>query len=276
MKGSLDHVRLALNDRYEVERVLGQGGMATVYLGVDRSSNAQVALKVLGRGVATRILKERFHRELELGTRITHPHIVPVVDKGEIDGLPFLAMPYLSEGTLHARLAGGKLAVGEAVRIGRELAGALAYAHDLDIIHRDIKPDNVLFSEGQALVSDFGVAVAISESLDDRLTVPGEVLGTPTYMSPEQATGRFRLDAKTDQYSLACVVCEMLTGEPPFRHANPEAVIVRRLADESPDVCAIRPDVPRHVAEALRRALEWKTDRRFASIAEFGEALAVE
>ncbi len=124
-------------------------------------------------------------------------------------------------------------------------------------------------------MSDFGVAVAISESLDDRLTVPGEVLGTPTYMSPEQATGRFRLDAKTDQYSLACVVCEMLTGEPPFRHANPEAVIVRRLADEVPDVCAIRPDLPRPVADALCRALEWKGDRRFDSIAEFGEALAL-
>jgi serine/threonine-protein kinase len=129
MKDSLDHARLALTDRYDVERVLGKGGMATVYLGVDRSSKKQVALKVLGRSVATRILKERFHRELEVGTRLTHPHIVPIVDGGDIDGLPFLVMPYLSEGTLHDRLAGGKLEVGEAVRIARELSSALAYAH---------------------------------------------------------------------------------------------------------------------------------------------------
>ncbi|MCZ6915984.1 MAG: serine/threonine-protein kinase [Gemmatimonadetes bacterium] len=273
MKDPLDQIRDALRGRYDVERLLGKGGMATVFLGVDRSSNAQVALKVLSLGVATRIMKERFHRELGVGTKLAHPHIVPIVDGGEIDGLPFLVMPYLSEGSLHQRLAGARLEIGEALQIGREIGDALAYAHELGIIHRDIKPDNVLFSEGRALVSDFGVAVAISASLDDRLTVPGEVLGTPTYMSPEQAIGRYQLDARTDQYSLACVICEMLTGEPPFRPANPEAIIVRRFTDDAPDMCALRPDVGRSVADALRTALEWKPDRRFGSIAEFRDAL---
>ncbi len=165
------------------------------------------------------------------------------------------------------------MSVAEAVEMGRQLAGALGWAHGRGIIHRDIKPDNVLFSNGRAMVADFGVAVAIKASMDERLTIPGEILGTPTYMSPEQAMARYQLDARTDIYSLACVIYETLTGSPPFTPSNPGTIIVRKLADPPPAIRDVRSEVSWEVADALRRALEWKPQDRFATAEEFGEAL---
>jgi serine/threonine protein kinase len=270
----LDVLRAGLADRYKVIRPLGKGGMATVFLAKDKTTGNPVALKVLNRSVATRLMRERFHREMEVGGSLGHPNIVPIFTGGEVENMPFLVMPYLPEDSLRRRLDNaGPLDPAEAVAIGRQVADALGYAHGRGIIHRDIKPDNILFSEGRAVVTDFGVAVAIKASLDDRVTAPGEVLGTPTYMSPEQAMGRYQLDARTDIYSLGCVVFEMLVGAPPFPARWPDTTIVRRLADETPSVCARRPEVSTKLDAAVCRALEWKPEERFASAEEFRDAL---
>lgn len=273
-KELIDVVRDGLADRYRVERAIGQGGMATVFLAEDLSSGDQVALKVLNRSLSSRIMRERFEREVAVGGHLEHPHIVPIIAEGEVEGMPFLVMPYLPGDSLCQRLEkSGRLEVSEALEIGREIADALVYAHSRGLIHRDIKPDNILFSGGHAMVTDFGVAVAIKASMDDRLTAPGEVLGTPTYMSPEQAMGRFQLDARTDIYSLGCVIFEMLIGAPPFRPAHPDAVIVRRLHDETPKASDFRPEVPTHIDAAVYKSLGWKPEERFATAQEFRHAL---
>ena len=274
MRKLIDRIRQGLADRYDVERLLGKGGMATVFLAVDRKTGDQVALKVLAQGVASRIMRERFHREMGVGGKLVHPHIVPIFDGGEVEDLPFLVMPYLSGDSLRRRLdREGQLDVGEAVTIGWQLADALACAHGYGIIHRDIKPDNVLFGGGRPMIADFGVAVAIKESIDERLTTPGEILGTPTYMSPEQAMARFHLDARTDIYSLACVIYEMLAGAPPFIPSSPRTIIVRRLADPVPAIRDVRDEVTAEVERALATALEWKPEDRFSTAEEFGMAL---
>ena len=270
----IDVVRDGLADRYRVERVIGQGGMANVFLAEDLSNRDQVALKVLNRSVSSRIMRERFEREVLVGVRLEHPNIVPIIAEGEVDGMPFLVMPYLPGDSLRQRLEkSGRLEVREAVEIGCEIADALVYAHSRGLIHRDIKPDNILFSDGRAMVTDFGVAVAIKASMDDRLTAPGEVLGTPTYMSPEQAMGRFQLDASTDIYSLGCVIYEMLIGSPPFRPAYPDAIIVRRLADEPPKAADFRPEVPTPIEAALCKSLGWKPAERFETAEQFRDEL---
>jgi serine/threonine-protein kinase len=272
----IDVVRDGLADRYRVERVLGKGGMATVFLAVDVLTNEQVALKILKHSVATRIMRERFQREVTVGGRLEHPNIVPIFSGGEVEDMPFLIMPYLPGDSLRQRLEKtNRLDVAESVALGRQIADALVCAHERGIIHRDIKPDNILFRDGRAMVTDFGVAVAIKASMDDRLTVPGEVLGTPTYMSPEQAMGRYQLDGRTDIYSLGCVIYEMLIGEAPFRPSYPDAVIVRRLADEAPSPCMHRAEVPPQIDVAVCRALAWKPDDRFATAEKFRDALSV-
>ena len=272
----IDVVRFGLAERYRVERFLGKGGMATVFLAEDVSTGDQVALKVLNRSLATRIMRERFEREVAVGCSLGHPNIVPTSSGGEVADMPFLVMPYLPGDSLRQRLEKTeRLDVTEAVAIGREIAEALVCAHGAGIIHRDIKPDNILFSNGHAMVTDFGVAVAIKASMDDRLTTPGEVLGTPTYMSPEQAMGRFRLDARTDIYSLGCVIYEMLIGTPPFRPSHPDAVIVRRLDDPAPSASEQRPEIPKRIEAAVRKALEWKPEERFATAEELRDELTV-
>ena len=274
MSKLIDRIRQGLADRYDVQRTLGKGGMATVFLAVDRRTGEQVALKVLAEGVASRIMRERFHREMDVGGKLVHPHIVPIFDGGEVEGLPFLVMPYMSGDSLRGRLdRDGWLDVAEAVTIGWQLADALACAHGYGIIHRDIKPDNVLFGGARAMIADFGVAVAIKESIDERLTTPGEILGTPTYMSPEQAMARYHLDARTDIYSLACVIYEMLAGAPPFIPSSPRAIVVRRLADPVPAIRAVRGEVSAEVERALATALEWKPEDRFSTAKEFGMAM---
>jgi len=272
----IDVVRDGLADRYRVERVLGKGGMATVFLAADVSTNEQIALKVLNRSVATRIMRERFQREVTVSGRLEHANIVPISSGGEVEDMPFLVMPYLPGDSLRQRLEKtNRLGVAEAVAIGRQIADALVCAHDRGILHRDIKPDNILFSDGRAMVTDFGVAVAIKASIDDRLTAPGEVLGTPTYMSPEQAMGRYQLDARTDIYSLGCVIYEMLIGEAPFCPSHPDAIIVRRLSDEAPSARGQRAEVPRHIDAAVCKALAWRPDERFATAEKFRDELSV-
>ncbi len=247
-----------------------------MFLAEDVSTGDQVALKVLNRSLATRIMRERFQREVAVGCSFEHPNIVPTFSGGEVENMPFLIMPYLPGDSLRQRLEKTeRLDVTEAVAIGREIADALVCAHGSGIIHRDIKPDNILFSGGHAMVTDFGVAVAIKASMDDRLTTPGEVLGTPPYMSPEQAMGRYQLDARTDIYSLGCVIYEMLIGVPPFRPSHPDSIIVRRLNDPAPRACEQRPEIPKRIEVAVRKALEWKPEERFATAEELRDELTV-
>ncbi len=199
---------------------------------------------------------------------------MPILDSGEAEGFVYYVMPYVEGESLRERLRReGRLPVGDALRIIREAAAGLAWAHGYGIIHRDIKPENILLQEGRALVADFGIAVALTAALDERLTRPGETLGTPLYMSPEQAMGRRRLDHRSDIYSLACVLYELLAGDPPFRPRRDAAVIVRGINDPLPRVGDARPDVPRDVDRALARALAWRPLQRFDSVTEFIEAL---
>lgn len=269
----ISDVQQVLAGRFRLQRELGHGAVSTVFLAEDLTAGGRVAVKVLGRGVASRIMRERFHREMEIGSRLRHPNIVPITDGGEVADLPFLVMPYLEEGSLRARIARGPLSCADAVTVGSEVAEALAYAHAQDVLHRDIKPDNILFDEGRAVVGDFGVALAIKASLDDRLTMPGQLLGTPTYMSPEQAMRRFKLDGRTDLYALACVLYETLVGVPPFVPSHPDAVSVRRSADPLPPIAERRSDVPAALGAVIERGLAWEPADRFATVEEFRSEL---
>ncbi|HJU66128.1 MAG TPA: serine/threonine-protein kinase, partial [Gemmatimonadaceae bacterium] len=205
-----------LADRYTVERQIGGGGMAVVYLARDLRYERRVALKVLAPELAEALGPGRFLREIEIAARLSHPRIVPLLDSGTVDGLLFYVMPFVEGDSLRQRLDREKqLPVDDAVEIARQVAAALAFAHGHGIVHRDIKPENILLSGGEALVADFGIARAVTVAGGSRLTASGIALGTPTYMSPEQASGVPDVDARSDVYSLACVLYEMLTGEPP-------------------------------------------------------------
>ena len=207
----------ALGDRYVGERELGRGGMATVWLARDLKHGRLVALKVLRPEVGAILGGDRFLREIQLTAGLQHPHILPLLDSGEAGGFLYYVMPYVEGESLRQRLSReGQLPLDEALRFTREVAEALDYARDQGIIHRDIKPENILLSRGHALVADFGIALAVSSAGRERLTETGLSLGTPAYMSPEQATADPKLDGRSDQYSLACVVYEMLAGEPPY------------------------------------------------------------
>lgn len=270
----LSRIQSALADRYVIERELGRGGMAVVYLAEDRAAPRKVAVKILSPGLADRITRERFLREIAFSAKLTHPNIVPILDSGEADRLLYYVMPYLDGESLRERLRREtQLPIDDALRIIREAAAGLVWAHGYGIIHRDVKPENILLWKGRTLVTDFGIAVAFTAALDERLTRPGETLGTPLYMSPEQAMGRRHLDHRTDLYSLACVLYELLAGEPPFRPRRNAAVIVRGINDPLPRVGQVRGDVPREVDKALARALAWRPLQRFDSIIEFIDAL---
>src|SRR3989454_2620778 len=212
----LDSLRSTLAPRYDVEREIGAGGMARVYLAVEHHPHRRVAIKVLDPEVSTRLLRERFIREVDLSSKLSHPHIVPVFAAGEAAGLFYYVMPYLEGESLRHRLRRQRrLPLDEALRIARDVADALGYAHGQGIIHRDIKPENILLSGDHAIVADFGIARAISAAGVLTLTGAGQPIGSPGYMSPEQAVGSAQLDARTDVYSLGCVLFEMLAGEPP-------------------------------------------------------------
>jgi serine/threonine-protein kinase len=274
MSGVLERLRGALADRYDVQTSIGQGGMATVYFATEGASGRDVAIKVLDQRVAHRILRERFLREIAVSAGLEHNHIVPIFDSGEADGLLYYVMPYLGAETLQDRMEQERrLPIEDAIDIACQVAGALAYAHARDVVHRDIKPGNILFLDGRAVVADFGVA-AIRVSMDERLTQPGEVLGTPLYMSPEQAMGNWNLDARSDIYSLGCVLYESLAGTPPFTGSRPDAAVVRRLDQPPPSIRQVREEVPEQLELALVRALSWNPAKRFETAAEFADALA--
>jgi len=265
----------ALRDCYVLERELGQGGMATVYLARDLKHARFVALKVLRPELAQTLGPERFHREIETVARLQHPHILPVHDSGETAGQLWFTMPFVEGESLRDRLQREQqLPVDVALRIATEAARALQYAHEHGVIHRDVKPENLLLTkDGSALVADFGIARALGAVGGDRITETGISVGTPAYMSPEQGAGDRHFDARSDVYSLATVLYEMLAGEPPFTGATAQALNARRLAGEVPRLRHVRPNVPESVEQAVIRALALVPADRFASAAEFARAL---
>ena len=270
----MERLATALVGRYQVQRELGQGGMATVYLAHDLRHQRKVALKVLRPELAAVIGAERFLHEITTTANLQHPHILGLHDSGQIDGTVFYVMPFVEGESLRDRLTREKqLPVDEAVRIAREVAGALDYAHRHGVIHRDIKPENILLHDGSALVADFGIALAASKTGGARMTETGMSLGTPHYMSPEQAMGDRSLDARTDVYALGCVLYEMLAGEPPFTGPTPQAIVAKVLTDDPRPLSQLRRSVPPGVEEAVAKALEKLPADRFAGTAAFADAL---
>jgi Tol biopolymer transport system component len=270
----LEELSESLADRYRIERVLGAGGMATVYLAHDIRHDRAVAIKVLHPELAAVIGGARFFAEIRTTAHLQHPHILPLFDSGEAGSFLFYVMPYLKGESLRSLLArDGQLAVGEAVRIAGEIASALDYAHGQGVIHRDIKPENVLFHDGRAMVADFGIALAASHGVDGRMTATGISLGTPQYMSPEQAIGAREISARSDVYALGAVTYEMLIGEPPFTGANGQAVIAKVLTAIPVPPRKLRRSIPAHVEHAVLVALEKLPADRHASAADFAVAL---
>ena len=272
--GSPEGIRNGLADRYTFERELGRGGMAVVYLAHDRRHDRPVALKVLLPELAASLGPERFQREIRFAARLQHPHILTVLDSGGAAGQLWFTMPFVEGESLRGRLRRERqLAIEDALRIAIETARALDYAHRHDVIHRDIKPENILLTkDGDTLVADFGIARALAGA-EERLTETGLAVGTPAYMSPEQAAGDKALDARTDIYSLGCVLYEMLSGEPPFNSPTMQAMIARRLTEPAPSVRAMRSAVPAAVDEAIRKALAPVAADRFATVGQFAQAL---
>jgi Tol biopolymer transport system component len=264
----------ALSDRYRIERELGEGGMATVYLAHDVRHDRKVALKVLRPELAAVIGAERFLAEIRTTANLQHPHILPLFDSGEADSFLFYVMPYIDGESLRDRLDREKhLPVADALRIAVAVASALDYAHRRDVIHRDIKPENILLHDGQPLVADFGIALALSSAGSSRMTETGMSLGTPTYMSPEQAMGEREIDARADVYSLGCVVYEMLTGDPPFTGSTAQAIAARMLTEAPRPLTTQRHTIPVHVDAAVLTALEKLPADRFPTAQAFAEAL---
>jgi serine/threonine-protein kinase len=279
---SLELTRLtdALADKYRVERELGAGGMATVYLAEDIRHGRQVAIKVLHEDLGATLGPDRFLTEIRTTARLQHPHILPLLDSGrtappgEPGGLLYYVMPFIDGESLRDRLTRERqLPIDDAVRIAREVADALALAHTQGIIHRDIKPENILLQGGHALVADFGIALAVQQAGTARMTQTGLSLGTPQYMAPEQAMGEKSVDARADVYALGAVTYEMLVGEPPFTGATVQAIVAKVLSTEPEPPTTIRRTIPPHVEEAVLTALAKLPADRFASIAEFKRAL---
>ena len=279
---AIAHLNSALAGRYEIEREIGAGGMATVYLARDLRHDRRVALKVLSPDLGALLGPERFLAEIRVTANLQHPNILPLFDSGEARApddnngtrLLFSVMPYVDGESLRARLTREKqLPVDEAVRIALAAAHALQYAHASGVIHRDVKPENILLQAGQPVVADFGIALAVTNAGGARLTQTGLSLGTPQYMSPEQATGERTVDGRSDIYSLATVLYEMLTGEPPHAGSTAQAVIARLLTEKAGSARARRVNVPPHVDAAIERALEKLPADRFASAGEFAAAL---
>jgi serine/threonine-protein kinase len=269
------HPSDALADRYRIERELGQGGMATVYLAEDIKHHRRVALKVLKPELAAVIGAERFLAEITTTANLQHPHILPLHDSGTVDGTVFYVMPFVEGESLRDRLTREKqLPIADSVRIAREIASALDYAHRQGVIHRDIKPENILLHDGRAVVADFGIALAASRTEGgNRMTETGMSLGTPHYMSPEQAMGERDLDGRADVYALGCVLYEMLTGEPPFTGPSAQAIVAKVMGSEPERVTALRKMVPDHVEDAVLMALEKIPADRFATAGAFAVAL---
>ncbi len=271
----IDLLRSGLEGQYDVERELGRGGMSTVFLARDLKHDRQAALKVLRPDLASVVGSDRFLREIKLTASLNHPHVLPLLDSGAIDGLVYYVMPLVSGGSLRGRLEReAPLVLDEAMRLARQVASALDYAHRAGVVHRDIKPENILFSEGLAVVADFGVARAVSTVERQTLTRSGFPVGTLGYMSPEQAAGRTDLDERTDVFSLACVVYEMLVGETPAGWPSPEDSRLGRFFEAPADHRSHLDRLPGRVEQCLTRALALRAADRFQSPGGFVEALA--
>jgi TolB-like protein len=269
-------LKAALADRYRIERELGRGGMATVYLAHDLRHDRLVALKVLRPELAATLGPERFLHEIRIAAGLQHPHILPVFDSGDAAGQLWYTMPYVEGETLRERLIREKqLPLDDARRIALQVLSALEYAHGHGVIHRDIKPENILLEDDQAVVADLGIARAMSAVGEDRLTETGLSLGTPAYMSPEQACAEPNLDRRTDIYSLGCVLYEMLAGEPPYTGPTPQAIVARRLTEPPPRLRTIR-DAPESLEQAIHRALARNAADRFATARDFARAITAE
>jgi len=272
-----EQLRAAVADRYRIDEEIGRGGMAAVYLAEDLKHGRKVAIKVLLPSGGQSYEPQRFLREIRIAARLSHPQILPVHDSGECDGLLYFVMPYAGCESLRDRLnREGQLPIDAALRITRAVAAALGYAHRHHVIHRDIKPENILLQEGEPVVADFGVATAMSAAGGDNvyITDRGFAVGTPAYMSPEQASAERDLDGRSDLYSLACVLYEMLTGQPPFAGSSARATMARHAVETPAPIRSLRPTVPLAVELALQRALAKAPAERFATMAEFCEALA--
>src|SRR5512141_1822695 len=265
----------ALADRYRIERELGAGGMATVYLAEDLRHERQVAIKVLRPELAAVIGAERFVREIKTIAALQHPHILGLIDSGEVNGTAYYVMPYVEGESLRDRLTREQqLPVADAVRLATEVADALDYAHRHGVIHRDIKPENILLHDGHALVADFGIALAVSSAgVSSRMTETGMSLGTPTYMSPEQAMGEREITARSDIYALGCVAYEMLTGEPPFTGGTAQAIVAKVMTEKPAPPSRSRDTIPESVDDAVLTALAKLPADRWPTAAAFIAAL---
>jgi serine/threonine protein kinase len=264
----------ALRDRYSLERELAQGGMATVYLARDLHDEQLVAVKVMHPKVATTIGAERFLREIAITRAMAHPRIVPIRDSGTAGGLLYYVMPYVEGDSLYARLERDRrLPLEDALQITHDVASALGYAHDRRVLHRDVKPENILLVGGRALVADFGLARAIGSADYQKLTETGIIIGTVHYMSPEQLLEDRELDQRADIYSLGCILYEMLSGEPPYTGASLTELVSRILRAPVPSVRRLQASVPSAVDDAIGRALAKSATARFTTMQEFAAAL---
>ncbi|MCZ6917519.1 MAG: serine/threonine-protein kinase [Gemmatimonadetes bacterium] len=254
MRHLLTSVQEALKDRYLVKSEVGRGSVAGVFFAWDHDRACDVAIKVLRPDYRATIIAERFHREIQFLSVLDHPNILPILDSGEQGALLYFTMPFAHGDTLGARITGGgQLPIEETLAITRDIAGAIDHAHSKNIIHRDIKPENVVFEESQALICDFGIARAVVTAGGERLSSSGLIVGTPEYMSPEQAAGQMDVGEATDIYALACLVYTMLAGEPPFTGPTTQAVMARHIAGKPPKLVHVRPEV----SENMRKAIEW-------------------
>jgi serine/threonine protein kinase/Tfp pilus assembly protein PilF len=269
----VQRLRDALSQSYSIDRELGRGGMATVYLAQDTKHDRVVALKVLHPDLAASLGPDRFLREIKLAARLNHPHILPLFDSGQADGMLYYVMPYVEGESLRERLdRDGKLSVDEAVRLAQGIASALDYAHRQGIVHRDVKPENVMLYEGMPMVMDFGIAKAVASG-SETLTQTGMMIGTPAYVSPEQAAGETNLDGRSDQYSLACMLYEMIAGERPFTGNTPQSIMAKRFTETPPSLHSVRPSVPASVDWAVSKAMATESSERFATTGVFAQAL---
>jgi TolB-like protein/tRNA A-37 threonylcarbamoyl transferase component Bud32 len=270
----LEQLRAALGDRYEVDRLVGEGGMATVFLAKDLRHGRKVAIKTLRAELAVSIGAERFLREIQLAANLQHPNVLGLYDSGEADGILYYVMPFIEGESLRNRLdREQQLPLHDAVRITREAAEALAYAHEHGVVHRDIKPENILLQNGHALVADFGIARAV-DAAGEKLTQTGMAVGTPHYMSPEQALGSDHADGRSDVYSLGCVLYELLAGQPPFDGPNSRAILARHAMEQVPSIRIVRQSVPEELEDIVLQALEKTPADRFQKMSELAELLA--
>ena len=275
MSDAVSRLNAALEGRYSIERELGEGGMATVYLAEDLKHHRKIALKVLKPELTAVVGAERFLAEIQVTANLQHPHILPLFDSGEADGLLFYVMPYVEGESLRDRLDREKqLPVDEALSITTGIASGLHYAHEQGVVHRDVKPENIMLSGGLPVVADFGIALAVQNAGEGRLTGSGLALGTPHYVSPEQSTGDGVVDARSDLYALACVLYELLTGEPPHTGPTAHAIMAKRLTVTPTAVRTLRATVSESVEQAIKKALEVVPADRHSSVEAFSRALS--